>query len=51
MNAGGHTLVFYDEDAPFAALLLGIADARVHRVFFHADAARLRYLGPRNGAT
>ena len=45
---GQSALVFYDEDEPFAALLLGIADARIHRVFFHADIARLRYLGPRN---
>jgi RNA polymerase sigma-70 factor (ECF subfamily) len=46
---GQPALVFYDGDAPFAALLLGVADARVHRVFFHADVARLRYLGPRKG--
>jgi hypothetical protein len=26
-----------------------VADAQVHRVFFHADVARLRYLGPRKG--
>ena len=45
---GQPALVFYDEDVPFAALLLGVADARVHRVFFHADSARLRYLGRRN---
>jgi RNA polymerase sigma-70 factor (ECF subfamily) len=44
---GQPSLVFYDEDSPFAALLLGVADGRVHRVFFHADLARLRYLGPR----
>ena len=44
---GQPALVFYDQDAPFAALLLGVADARIHRVFFHADLARLRYLGPR----
>ncbi|HZF37192.1 MAG TPA: sigma-70 family RNA polymerase sigma factor, partial [Blastocatellia bacterium] len=48
---GQPALVFYDEDAPFAALLLGVADGRIHRVFFHADVARLRYLGPRNGAS
>ena len=46
---GQPALVFYDGDAPFAALLLGVADARIHRVFFHADPARLRYLGPRKG--
>lgn len=44
---GQPALVLYHEDAPFAAVLLGIADGRIHRVFFHADAARLRYLGPR----
>ncbi len=48
---GQPALVFYDEDAPFAALLLGVADGRIHRVFFHADVTRLRYLGPRNGAS
>jgi RNA polymerase sigma-70 factor (ECF subfamily) len=45
---GQPALVFYDQDAPFAALLLGVADGRIHRVFFHADLARLRYLGPRS---
>jgi RNA polymerase sigma-70 factor, ECF subfamily len=48
---GQPALVFYDEDAPFAALLLAVADDRIHRVFFHADTARLRYLGPRTGAS
>ena len=43
-------VVFYDKGAPFAALLLGVADGRIHRVFFHADTGRLRYLGPRNRA-
>src|SRR5258708_40057211 len=42
---GQPALVLYHEDAPFAAVLLGIADDRIRRVFFHADAARLRYLG------
>jgi RNA polymerase sigma-70 factor, ECF subfamily len=42
-------LVFYDQDASFSALLFGVADGRIHRVFFHADVARLRYLGTRNG--
>lgn len=46
---GQPALVFYDEDAPFAALLLAVADDRIHRVFFHADVGRLRYLGPRSG--
>jgi RNA polymerase sigma-70 factor (ECF subfamily) len=44
---GQPAFVFYDGDAPFAALLLAIADDRIHRVFFHADLSRLRYLGPR----
>jgi len=44
---GQPALVFYEEDAPFAALLLGVADGRIHRVYFHADLTRLRYLGPR----
>ena len=47
---GQPALAFYAEDAPFAALLLGVADGRIHRVFFHADVARLRYLRARNGA-
>jgi hypothetical protein len=41
-------MVLYREGAPFAAILLGVADGRIHRVFFHADVARLRYLGPRH---
>ena len=45
---GQPALVFYHENAPFAALLLAVADDRIHRVFFHADVERLRYLGPRN---
>ena len=44
---GQPALVFYEEDAPFAALLLGVTDGRIHRVYFHADLTRLRYLGPR----
>jgi len=44
---GQPALVFYHEGEPFAALLLAIADGRIHRVFFHADLERLRYLGPR----
>jgi hypothetical protein len=39
-------LVFYHDNAPFAALLLAIADDRIHRVF-HADLRRLAYLGRR----
>jgi RNA polymerase sigma-70 factor, ECF subfamily len=48
---GQPALVIYDEGTPFAALLLGVADGRIHRVFFHADLARLRCLGPRNGSS
>ena len=44
---GQPALVFYHENDPFAALLLAIANGRIHRVFFHADLERLRYLGPR----
>ena len=28
---------------------VAVADGRIHRVFFHGDAGRLRYLGPRRG--
>jgi RNA polymerase sigma-70 factor (ECF subfamily) len=45
---GQPAVVFYHDDAPFAALLLAVADDRIHRVFFHADLRRLRYLGPRS---
>jgi RNA polymerase sigma-70 factor (ECF subfamily) len=45
---GQPALVFYHENAPFAALLLAIANGRIHRVFFHADLERLRHLGPRH---
>lgn len=48
---GQPALVFYEGDAPFAALLLGVADGRIHRVFFHADVARLGYLGRRKNAS
>lgn len=44
---GQPALVFYHENEPFAALLLAIANDRIHRVFFHADLERLRHLGPR----
>ncbi|HXJ38423.1 MAG TPA: sigma-70 family RNA polymerase sigma factor [Bryobacteraceae bacterium] len=44
---GQPALVFYHEDAPFAALLLAVTADKVHRVFFHADLQRLRHLGPR----
>ena len=47
---GQPALVLYHEGEPFAAVLLAIANDRVHRVFFHADVERLRYLGPRTRA-
>ncbi|MBI2688267.1 MAG: sigma-70 family RNA polymerase sigma factor [Acidobacteria bacterium] len=46
---GQPALVFYEGEAPFAALLLAVADNRIHRVFFHADLSRLNHLGPRGG--
>ena len=45
---GQPALVFYRDNAPFAALLLAVADGRIHRIFFHADVERLRYLGRRD---
>jgi RNA polymerase sigma-70 factor (ECF subfamily) len=44
---GRPAVVFWRGDAPFAALLLAVANGKVHRVFFHADAARLRHVGRR----
>jgi RNA polymerase sigma-70 factor, ECF subfamily len=46
---GQPAVVFYEQEAPFAALLLAISENRIHRVFFHADPARLRRLGRRAG--
>jgi RNA polymerase sigma-70 factor (ECF subfamily) len=46
---GQPAVVFYEEDAPFAALLLAVTEDRIHRVYFHADLERLRCLGPRKG--
>jgi RNA polymerase sigma-70 factor (ECF subfamily) len=40
-------IVLYDKDQPSAALLLGVANGQIHRIFFHADTTRLRHLGPR----
>lgn len=42
---GQPALVFTHQGAPAAALLLGVADGRVHSVFFQADVARLGRLG------
>jgi RNA polymerase sigma-70 factor (ECF subfamily) len=44
---GQPAVVFYDGDRPSAALLLGVADGKIQRVFFHADLGRLGYLGAR----
>jgi len=44
---GQPAVVFYDGDRPSAALLLGVANGRIHRIFFHADRARLQHLGSR----
>ena len=46
---GRPAVVFFRDEAPFAALLLAVADGLIQRVFFHADAEKLRYLvgGPR----
>jgi RNA polymerase sigma-70 factor (ECF subfamily) len=45
---GQPAMVLYRDGVPFAAILLGVADGRIHRVYFHADAARLQHLGPRH---
>ncbi len=47
---GQPAVVLYDQDTPFGALLLAVADGRVHRIFFHADPTRLRHLGHRGGS-
>jgi RNA polymerase sigma-70 factor (ECF subfamily) len=44
---GQPAIVFYDGERPSAALLLGVADSKIERVFFHADLRRLGHLGPR----
>jgi len=40
-------IVFWTGDGPFAALLLAVADGKIHRVFFHADLSRLGHVGAR----
>lgn len=45
---GQPAVVFYDGATPFAALLLAVADDRIHRIFFHSDTGRLRHLGLRS---
>jgi len=44
---GQPAMVTYDGAGPFSVLLLGVADDRIHRIYVHADAARLGHLGPR----
>lgn len=47
---GQPAIVFYDGDRPAAALLLGVAEGKIQRVFFHADSKRLGRVGPRRAA-
>jgi RNA polymerase sigma-70 factor (ECF subfamily) len=47
---GQPALVFHQDGTPAAALLLAISGGKIVRVFFHADPARLRFLGPGPGA-
>ncbi|MEI9936758.1 MAG: sigma-70 family RNA polymerase sigma factor [Pseudomonadota bacterium] len=47
---GQPAIVFYDADRPSAALLLGVADGKILRVFFHADLHRLGHVGARRRA-
>ena len=42
---GRPAVVFFRGEQPFAAVLLAVAGGKIRRVFFHADASRLRYLG------
>ena len=44
---GQPAVVFWLGEQPFAALLLGVQDGKIARVFFHADSERLSHLGPR----
>ena len=48
---GQPAVVFYEGDQPSAALLLGVADGKIQRVFFHADMRRLGHLGARRATT
>jgi len=48
---GQPAIVFYDGDSPSAALLLGVAEGKIERVFFHADLQRLGHLGARGAPT
>jgi RNA polymerase sigma-70 factor (ECF subfamily) len=44
---GRPAIVFFRGEEPFAALLVAVADAKIRRLFFHADPSHLRYLGRR----
>ncbi len=45
LNGQPAAVLYGEQQAPFAAILLGVSEGRIHRVFFHADLARLRRLG------
>ena len=48
-QAASPAIALYDGDTPSGAILLGTwRTALIHRVFFHADTARLRHLGARS---
>ncbi len=47
---GQPAVVFYDGARASAALLLGVADGKIQRVFFHADLQRLGHVGARRAA-
>jgi RNA polymerase sigma-70 factor (ECF subfamily) len=43
---GQPALVIYHDNTPVAAIMLVVADDRIHRVYFHADPERLTCLAP-----
>jgi RNA polymerase sigma-70 factor (ECF subfamily) len=47
---GRAAAVLRREDSPFAALLMAVNGHKIHRLYFHADVARLRFLGTASGA-
>ena len=46
---GRAALVFHENGEPFGAITLGVDEERIHRVYFHGDASRLKRLGRRAG--
>jgi RNA polymerase sigma-70 factor (ECF subfamily) len=42
---GRPAVVFHRDGEPAAAMLFGVADGKIQRVFFHADASRLGHVG------